>query len=372
MLVAMLRLAPALTRTLGAALVLLAFAGACEGEDEDATGPSVTFKVMTRNLYLGSDLIDVVTAGSRDEIPVRVAKLWANVKDSDIPARAKRLAAEIAEHKPDLVGLQEVEIFRTQHPSDFVWGSSDVLNAQDVQFDLLTLLKKELEALSEKYVVAVEAPYTDAELPGALEAGALTDVRMTDRDVILVKEGLAFSNPRHMPYNTFIPLPVAGAMGVTVPMRRGVGLVDVTRDGAVFTFANTHLEVGGPAAAFQESQARDLLKVLKATPGTQVVLGDFNSAPVVPYTTKSYGLVAEFLTDAWTKLKPGDAGFTCCSELKDANRSDTSRIDIVFYRGKVTPLDIQVIGIDPGKRTENGLWPSDHAGVVATLGVQAR
>jgi endonuclease/exonuclease/phosphatase family metal-dependent hydrolase len=355
----------------GATLTLLAFIGAAAC-GEEAKGPDVTFKVMTRNLYLGADLLDVVMSPTPAEVPERLAKLWATMLKSDIPARAKLLAAEIAEEKPDLVGLQEVELFRTQTPSDFKFGQALVTNASDVRFDFLALLRAELDTLDARYVVAVEAPFTDAELPGALEAGALSDVRMTDRDVILVREGLAISKARHMPYSTFIPLPLGGPMGVTIPMRRGVGLVDVTHQGASFTFLNTHLEVGGgPASPFQESQANDLKKLLGATPGPLVAVGDFNSPPG-GRGTKSYGLLAEVLADVWTKLHPTVDGFTCCTNLLEETRKDRERIDLVFTRGAVSAIEAHVVGIDPARRAPGGQWPSDHAGVVATIGVASK
>jgi hypothetical protein len=37
--------------------------------------------------------------------------VWANVLASDFPARAEVLAAEVAEHRPLLIGLQEVSLF---------------------------------------------------------------------------------------------------------------------------------------------------------------------------------------------------------------------------------------------------------------------
>jgi hypothetical protein len=33
-------------------------------------------------------------------------------------------------------------------------------------------------------------------------------------------------------------------------------------------------------------------------------------------------------------------------------------------------LDIRRVGDQPGDRTPSGLWPSDHAGVIATLKIR--
>jgi endonuclease/exonuclease/phosphatase family metal-dependent hydrolase len=368
---------PAATRPAGAigrlaALVLLAIAAGCGDGDE---GPEIPVTVMTRNLYLGVDLTDVVTAPDPEEILKRAAVLWEGVMASDIPARARRLAAEIAEHKPDLVGLQEVEVFRTQIPSDFVFGPQappNQLNATTVVFDLLALVRQELEARGAPYRIAVEATYTDAELPARLASGQVIDLRMTDRDVILAREGVEIANPRFTPFETFIPLPLGGPMGgVLVPLRRGLGLVDAVVRGARFTFGNTHLEVGfSQASAFQESQASDLLKMLARVGGHLVLAGDFNSSPD-GRGTRSYALITEKLKDVWPATNPQDGGFTCCTSLRSETRTDRTRIDIIFVRGSVTPRAARVVGTDPAGKTEGGLWPSDHAGVLATVGVRA-
>jgi hypothetical protein len=44
-----------------------------------------------------------------------------------------------------------------------------------------------------------------------------------------------------------------------------------------------------------------------------------------------------------------------------------SRIDLIVFRGDITVASARVAGDQPGDRTPGGLWPSDHAGVVATL-----
>jgi exonuclease III len=62
-------------------------------------------------------------------------------------------------------------------------------------------------------------------------------------------------------------------------------------------------------------------------------------------------------------------GFTCCTDITSPTSMSGERIDIVFVRGGVTPQAAEIVGVDPAKRTAAGLWPSDHAGVVATLQV---
>ena len=42
-------------------------------------------------------------------------------------------------------------------------------------------------------------------------------------------------------------------------------------------------------------------------------------------------------------------------------------LDLVFVRGDVHVRDVTVTGDEESDRTADGLWPSDHAGVVATV-----
>jgi hypothetical protein len=48
------------------------------------------------------------------------------------------------------------------------------------------------------------------------------------------------------------------------------------------------------------------------------------------------------------------------------------RIDLVQFRGPFRIEDVQVVGASPADRVRLGLWPSDHAGVVATLSLRRR
>ncbi|MFP5299575.1 MAG: hypothetical protein ACLGHL_11375, partial [Actinomycetota bacterium] len=43
------------------------------------------------------------------------------------------------------------------------------------------------------------------------------------------------------------------------------------------------------------------------------------------------------------------------------------RVDHVMTRGSVGLVGSRRYGVDPDGRTASGMWPSDHAGVMATL-----
>ena len=115
---------------------------------------------MSRNLYLGADLGPAIGADNVCEAIDAGGQILNDVDASDFPARAKLLAAEIASAKPDLVGLQEVALWRFQPNSDFT-GSP----ATTVRYDFLQLLLDELEARGANYSVAVVQDEFDQELP---------------------------------------------------------------------------------------------------------------------------------------------------------------------------------------------------------------
>lgn len=71
-------------------------------------------KVMTRNLYLGAELGPVLAVTSFEELVQEVGVVWAKVQSTDFVERAEALADEIAEFDPHVVGLQEVELWRSQ------------------------------------------------------------------------------------------------------------------------------------------------------------------------------------------------------------------------------------------------------------------
>ena len=98
------------------------------------------------------------------------------------------------------------------------------------------------------------------------------------------------------------------------------------------------------------------------------MVGDFNSRPGRPTYD---ALLAAGFDDAWTRANPGRTwpGSTCCHAhpLDDPGDALRGRIDHVLTRGD----DRRHGGRGRRRRPRDfraGLWPSDHAGVVATSG----
>ena len=68
--------------------------------------------VMTRNLYLGADLGPAIAAPTVPQAYTAVGDIYMNMVDMNFNARAKLLANEIQNSQPELIGLQEVALWR--------------------------------------------------------------------------------------------------------------------------------------------------------------------------------------------------------------------------------------------------------------------
>ncbi|MGZ4429805.1 MAG: endonuclease/exonuclease/phosphatase family protein, partial [Nocardioidaceae bacterium] len=379
------------TRIRRTAVALLAVAALAVPAGPAAAAPSpgqgTPVTVMTRNLYLGGDITRplAATAGKTGQTAL-VAFANANyelrsiVDRTDFPARSKLLAKEIATTEPDLVGLQEVALWR-HGPFDFVENGR--ANAETVDYDFLQTLLADLAALGEPYVAVSVQQESDVEGPAFRGPGLdAKDVRLTMRDVILkrVDSGVQVVKHGSGQYDARLPLTLDGA---TFTFIRGYNWVDVRKGTKRFRLINTHLESQFSFLAL--AQAEELVAG-PAKPSSQpvIIVCDCNSDPLnhtrKPGDPVPHAAPYDFITgpggftDEWLRFAPAEQGWTSgLSELvNDVTAAGFNhRIDMVFARGvagAAMPADKGVIvGADPANRTATGLWPSDHAGVVLRL-----
>jgi len=99
------------------ALIALAVALIALGGVAQAKGKGSLVGVMTRNLYLGADLTPAIESKSTSEFIEANGGIYRQVEATNFPVRARGLAKEILQRSPDLVGLQEVALWRTAPPS---------------------------------------------------------------------------------------------------------------------------------------------------------------------------------------------------------------------------------------------------------------
>ena len=337
-----------------AAAFALALAGIAQAKDKRELG------VMTQNLYLGSSLDAALAATTLPQFLVAANTIWGTVQATNFPARSDAIADEIAADEPDLIGLQEVT----------KWTVSGASTTPSLDF--LAILQQDLVDRGLSYSVA--AVSNNANLPAVplltfCTGGPLTcTVQLLDRDVILVNNDnpdLTFSNPKSGRYQAQQVL--TGPVG-PLSFDRGWASIDGTLSGKKFHFANTHLEVEN-FASVQEAQGREFLAGPAKAGGAVIATGDFNSAADGSTTTTYADLTKSYLKDAWD-TNPGNPGLTCCqnSPLTNPTSQLTSRIDLVLTHAASSANSASVIGNTPFQATPP-FWPSDHAGVVASVRV---
>jgi endonuclease/exonuclease/phosphatase family metal-dependent hydrolase len=250
--------------------------------------------------------------------------------------------------------------------------------ATEVAFDLLSLLIDALAARGLSYEVVVVTTDLDAQTPGFTATG-LGEIRLTDRDVILVRrdgEGpiVQLSNVQSANFanDLVFPSPLFG--NVTVP--RGWASVDASIGDTPLRFLTTHLETF--SAAVQIAQAGEILRGPADTRLGLVMVCDCNSDArgLGPDATATYDmLIAAGLGDTWAEKHPGAPGLTCCQAPDLTNRTSAlyERIDLTLVRGGFGVRQARLVGARPADRTPppDRLWPSDHAGVVTTLDLPA-
>lgn len=353
-----------------AAIALLAVAipaGADAKKKGKQGGPKVT--VMTRNVYLGADLTPAIDAAG---VPAAIDAAGGIINELDstkFADRAVPLAKEIKESKADLVGLQEVALWRDQTPSDYT-----VTPATNVRYDFLALLEQELANVGAKYEVINVQEEFDEELPADVDGsdatgglfGADLDGRLTMRDVILARQGSTVKVGK-TDGAQFVNQYEASVGGIPIPVERGWVSVEAKASDKKFRFVNTHLEAFGDPT-IREAQARELFA--KGGPlktSKQVILvGDINSGVDKHNVSGADQLAFQALLDFGMK----DSGkvHTCCySDIFNESQVFDHTVDHVLTKPGLKTKNAFVTGNDVGERTASDLWPSDHGGLVTKL-----
>lgn len=324
--------------------------------------------VLTRNIYLGADIAPITQLPS-SEVPFAVAARWEDVHATVFETRAQALADEVAATEPHLIGLQEVSTWRTQSPGDYVLGQR-APNATTIAYDYLALFLAALEERGLDYQVAALSPTSDVEMPAYTGVGSppFMDIRWSDAVVVLVRADVEVLQSFAVRY-------VAGGAA----QKAGLAAVRVRVGRRELTFVTTHLMHGD----VQAQQAAELLDWIGGQPDPIILVGDFNTAanPGAPAEehTATYGmLLGAGFTDVWDRGNKPESGLTCCHDELLVNESVAlhTRKDLILLNqglGRmVGAVQARVVGDDPAVRADYGLWPSDHAGVFATIHLPMR
>ncbi len=372
-----------------------------------ASDPQVT--VMTRNLYLGSDV-----GVAMDLIPNLSAAaqfMWDQVKKTDFNKRAPKLAAEVIAKKPDVIGLQEATIWFckknvfSKRTEVFNFTKQFLAATKDQGTEYVLAQKDGKTALNTGYSIAavpfvtmVNDPETFQPLFGQDKAACGFEIA----DALAIRADLAskvlkVGNTEYEQTYTIVP--------TIMTIYRGYTWADIQIGNTPVRFVTTHLESlwdenKVPNAAIQVKQ---LINDLKETKMPVVVMGDFNSDPRDPRMPENPNPgeqpVASDACPAGSSkcnayLLMSEAGFVDAGpdpmlpenytwgmnalltgpdpvRLKVAkqlgnNAGYTDRLDYVFMKNGVKALSVALIGATPPNNLN-----TDHAGVVATLSISS-
>ena len=225
----------AFIRRRGANSLLLALLGSrsgaprcsgCRGSD----AKPATVSVMTRNLYLGADLTPGVQAANLQGLVDAAGDDPRAGRPEQLPGAGQGTRGGDPEDRPDLVGLQEVALWRTAPCTE----NPIPPKATQVRYDYLALLLKQLNKGKKLYRAVITQPEFDFEVYANTDAnestaaagcpmGSELNGRLTMRDVILARSGVKTSKAKGAHFATQLQVRPAG---VSLNVTRGWTRVD--------------------------------------------------------------------------------------------------------------------------------------------------
>ena len=327
------------------ALVAMACIGACAATYSSPVGAPPRITVMTWNIYYGGGAGGSGIPDMEDQ--------WNSVEATNFPERAGRIAKIIEQQSPHIICLQEVAR----------WHREDILGGNEDTIDFLEILLDRLEDRGLQYDLVTSLEAIDFQAPAIIDDDPV-DVKWEERIVVLAKHSsqLHVNKVRQQHYDEIFTIPIPANEDLI--FNRGWLAVDITFKGKKARYVCTHLEALSNSVA--EDQAAQLIDWLSGTGLPVVVMGDLNSLPSSPVYQQ---FIDTGYDDAWTDSHGLFDGPTCCQsgDLQNNSSQLTTRIDQIFLRGAVSPVSSARVGQKTADQTNSGLWPSDHAAVVAKV-----
>src|SRR5690242_15266599 len=181
--------------------------------------------VMSRNLYLGADIIQLATATDEASMEQKVQQLYATVQQTNFPVRAKRIAQEIKKTKPDAIAIQEVARYYQDGKSTQDW---------------MKLLQGKLKKAGQHY----KQVSREDEIDVSARSAAGYNLRLVLGNAVLVRTGkharIKHIKDVHGVFKAQISVPLAN--GTTVNLKRGYAGMDGRIAGKKFRFLAPHAE----------------------------------------------------------------------------------------------------------------------------------
>lgn len=373
--------------------------------------------VMSRNLYLGSDV--GVALELIPNFPKAAQFMWDQVKKTDFSARAPKLAREAAQDRPEVIGIQEATIWYCK--KDLFSDKVEVFNFLDefiaatkqvgVSYSIASA--NGVDAFNPGYSIAA-IPYltkvTDPEIFNPIFGQDSAACGFTIGDALLVRDDvkdriIQVGNSEFDATYSIVP--------TIMTIYRGYTWADFKVQDSVVRLITTHLESIWDENKVPNSalQAQQLVADLKDAKMPVIIMGDFNAdyrdprpegdpnpgeQPVASDTCPTPGGAKcnaySTMTEAGFENASPDAknpryftwGATALLNGPDKKRASdakkfgnqygfTDRLDYIFTKNAYATVSSKIIGnVWPDG---SGVWdcgsdkcfPSDHAGVVATI-----
>jgi endonuclease/exonuclease/phosphatase family metal-dependent hydrolase len=375
---------------------------------------------MSRNLYLGADV--GVAMELIPDFSAAAQFMWSQVSATDFSKRAPLLAQEVISQNADVVGLQEATHW---------YCKKNLLSKKVIVFDFTEQFLEATRKLGHEYVLAskdgVDAFNIGYSIPAIPYLTMVTDPETfqpmfgSDRaacgfeigDALVVKKEIAskiiqVGNSEYQTSYSIIPK--------IMTIYRGYTWADIDYYGSKVRIVSTHLESLWDSNKVPNAvlQAKQLTKDLSSTKMPIIVIGDFNSDPRDPRpnsesnpggqpeaskacraqvekpslntaidTCNAYWLMrnsgfidvgpdaqnVENFTWGMNALLTGPDEKRFKAAIKMGNAYGfTDRLDYIFLKNGAKVVSSKIIGNTPPK---SGLWPSDHASVVAQVSLPA-
>jgi endonuclease/exonuclease/phosphatase family metal-dependent hydrolase len=362
-------------------IVAFAAALAADAGAAKAKPRSTDVRVMTRNIYLGADLTDAVNATTPGEFVSANGQIFRDVDTNNFPVRARGLAREIRSKNPDLVGLQEVALWRSNATPSFAPAVGGPKTAFTVEYDFLDSLMDRLNQGRKRYRIVKVKKEFDFEAPadydndpstGSSTFGGELNGRLTMRDAIIakVRAGVVTKRAKSGTFKTlFTPV----ISGIPVEVTRGWVAVDAkVRGSRMFRFVNTHLEAFGDPT-IRETQAKELIK--RGGPARSglpvLLLGDLNSDDNTVSATNGDRLAYNALKRRGFRDRATENPMSCCLNTSILTDNFGAVSDFDHHIDHIltdTPRKVKRLASSvSGRAPVNGFWNSDHAGVFSKL-----
>ncbi|MCX7708577.1 MAG: endonuclease/exonuclease/phosphatase family protein [Clostridia bacterium] len=311
---------------------------------------NIRVSFLTWNIYQGFNVTPLFAPLTPEQLPEVVTQVFRQFLATNFPVRAKAIAEAIASEKPDLIGLQEAARVKLIIPT-----------FRTVTYDFIEILLEELEERGLKYEVAARNNNAKSKLPDSNG----NFIQFLDRDAILIRKDHQLDVIRRQEANfqTNLTVPIAGQ---PFTILRGWSSIDVKIDGKVFRMINTRLDP--TVEAIRNAQALEILQGPANTHLPVVITGDLNAPP---NSSTIHLFINAGFKDVWDKVGEGP-GFTDeqSPDLLNAISMLSRRLDYILYKNGWEPIEAELVGESQKDRTKTGLWPSDHAGVSASLDLE--